>query len=124
MLRSLHDKIPILLLEKIVSRSGNSSHLLAVRLSSPQEETIKLPNPVGHSKPPIVFTYSKERHLSLEPSKEFKNDYLTRAITLGTTLLSLEESIDFLIHIRSSTFVVFTVYNNKTHDNLTQDSSS
>jgi len=81
MLRSLHDKIPILLLEKIVSRSGNSSHLLAVRLSSPQEETIKLPNPVGHSKPPIVFTYSKERHLSLEPSKEFKNDYLTRAIS-------------------------------------------
>jgi hypothetical protein len=74
-LRSLHDKLPILLLEKIDSRTGNNNHLIALRLSSPPEETIKMPNPANHSKPPIVFPYSKERHLSLEPVKENENKY-------------------------------------------------
>jgi hypothetical protein len=126
-LRSLHDKIPILLLEKIYSWTGNNNHLVSFRLSSPPEEIITLRNPADPSKPGIVFPYSEQRHLSLERAKENKDkyDYLTRAITLGTTPLSNEELIDFLEHIRNATFGVVTVHNNNTHvDNLSQDSLS
>ena len=115
--RSLHDKIPTLLKQKVNSRTGNNNHLIALRLSSPQEEIIKLRNPTNPSKPGIVFRYSEQRHLSLEPAKEnnSKRDYLTRAIRLGTTPLSDEELIDFLEHMRNATFGIVTVHNNNTH---------
>jgi len=52
-------------------------------------EIIKLPNPVDPSKPEIVFRYSEQRHIRLEPTKENRNkrDYLRSAITIGTTPL-------------------------------------
>ena len=125
--RSLHDKIPTLIKQKVNSRTWNNNHLVALRLSSPQEEIIKLRNPANPSKPGIVFRYSEQRHLSLERAKENKNkcDYLTRAITLGTTPLSDEELIDFLEHMRYATFGIVTVHNNNTdEDDLSQDSLS
>ena len=105
------------------SRTGNNISLVALRLPNPQEEIIKLPNPANPSKPGIVFPYSKQRHLSLEPAKENKNkrDCLTRAITLGTTPLSDEELMDLLERIRNATFGIVTVHNNNTHeDDLSQ----
>ncbi|MGA9149895.1 MAG: hypothetical protein WBZ36_04880 [Candidatus Nitrosopolaris sp.] len=97
-------------------------------MSSPPEKIIRLRNPAHPSKPGIVFPYSHQRLLNLECAKENKDkyDYLTRAITLGTTPLSLEELIDFLGHIRTSTFRVVTLHNDVTHEqsNLTQDSPS
>lgn len=124
-LRSLHDKIPILILQQIDSWTGKNNHLVASRLPSPQEKIIKLRNPTDPSKPRIVFPYSEQRHLNLECAKENKDkyDYLTRAITLGATPLSREDLIDFLGHIRSSTFGVVRLHNNVSH-NLTQDSPS
>jgi len=93
MLRTLHDKIPILL-EKNVSRSGNSRYLVAISYLVLRKKLLNcLIQQVIRRK------QSKERYLSLQPSKEIKYDYLTRGITLGTTLLSLEESIDSLKHI-------------------------
>jgi hypothetical protein len=67
----------------LLMEERKNSHLVALRLSNPPEETIKLPNPANPSKPGIVFPYSKQRHLSRETAKEDKNkcDYLTRAIT-------------------------------------------
>jgi len=94
--RSLQGEIPTLIKQRVNSRNGNNNHLVAVRLSIPPEETIKFRNP-DLSKPPIAFSYSKERHLSLEAiESKKKSDYLRRAITLGTTPLSNEELMDFL----------------------------
>jgi hypothetical protein len=116
--RSMQDKIPMLIKQKVNSRSGNNSHLVALRLSSPQEEIIKLSNPTAPSKPGIVFRYSEQRHFTLERATENKNncDYVTRAIKLTTTPLSNEELIDFLEHMRNTTFGVVTVRNGNTHE--------
>jgi hypothetical protein len=126
--RSLYDKIPTLLKQKVNSRTWNNNHLVALRLSSPHEEIIKLPNPVYPSKPGIAFQYSKQRHLSLKPAKEKnknKCDYLTRAVALGMTALSDEELTDFLEHMRNTTFGTVTGHDNNTQkDDLSQDSLS
>jgi hypothetical protein len=100
--RSLQDKIPTLIKQRVNSRNGNNNHLVAVRLSIPPEETIKFRNP-DLSKPPIAFPYSKERRFSLEAIESKKKcDYLRRAITLGTTSLSDEELINFLQLMRNA----------------------
>jgi hypothetical protein len=85
-----------------------------------------LPNRANPSKPGIVFPYSKQRHLSLEPAKENKNkrDYLRRAFTLGTTPLSDEELINFLELMQDTTFGVVTVYNNSYEDYSNHNSLS
>ena len=124
--RSQQDKIPNLIKQKVNSRTWNNNHLVALRLSGSQEEIIKLSNPVN-PKPGIIFQYSEQRHISLEPAKENKNkcDYLARAITVGTTPMSDEELIDFLENMRDATFGIVTVHNNNTHnDDLSQDSLS
>jgi hypothetical protein len=64
LLKSLHDRIPILTKQKVNSRNGNNNHLIALRLSSPQEEIVKLPNPANPSKPAIVFRCSEETYWS------------------------------------------------------------
>jgi len=113
--------------QKVNSRNGSNNHLFALRLSSTHEEIIKLRNPANTSKPGIVFRYSEQRHISVEPAKENKNkcDYLTRAITLGTTLFSDEELIDFLKHMQIATFGIITVHNKNTHeDHLSHNSLS
>ena len=124
--RSLQDKIPTLIKQKVNSRNGNNNHLVALRLPSPREEIIKLYNPADPSKPKIAIPYSKQRHLNLEPAKENKNkrDYLRRAFTLSTTPLSDEELINFLELMRNTTFGVVTVYNNTYEDNSNHDSLS
>ncbi|MGB8938299.1 MAG: hypothetical protein WCC17_24670 [Candidatus Nitrosopolaris sp.] len=126
MIRSLQDKIPTLIKQKVNSRNGNNNHLVALSLSNPKEDTIKLPNPADPSKPKIAFPYSEQTHLNLEPAKENKNkrDYLRRAITLCTTPLSDEELIDFLEHMRNATYGVVTVHNNTSEDNSNHDSLS
>ena len=126
MYRSLQDKIPTLIKQKVNSRNENNNHLVALRLPSPREEIIKLPNPADPSKPKIAFPYSKQRHLNLEPAKENKNkrDYLRRAFTLGTTPLSDEELINFLELMQNTTFGVVTVYNNTYEDNSNHNSLS
>ena len=123
--KSLQDKLPTLIKQKVNSRNGSNTHLVASRLSIPQEG-IKLPNPVDPSKPKIAFPYSQLTHLNLEPAKENKNkmEYLRRAITVGTTPLSDEELIDFLQHTRNATFGVVTVRNNTSEDNSSHDSLS
>jgi hypothetical protein len=123
--RSLQDKLPTLIKQQVNSWTGSNTHLVALRLSNPQEG-IKLPNPADPSKPKIAFPYSEQTHLNLEPAKENKNkrDYLRRAIRIGTTPLSDEELIDFLEHIRNATFGVVTVRNNTSEDNSSQDSLS
>ena len=122
--RSLQDKLPTLIKQKVNSRNGNESHLVALRLSNPQKETIELPNPVDPSKPKIVFPFSDQTHLNLEQAKENKNkrDYLRKAITIGAAPLSDEELIDFLEHIRDATFGVVTQRNNTSEDNSSHDS--
>jgi len=67
--------------QKVNSRNDSNNHLFALRLSSPHEEIIKLRNPANTSKPGIVFRYSEQRHISVEPAKENKNecDYLMSA---------------------------------------------
>jgi hypothetical protein len=127
LLKSLHDRIPMLIKQNVNSRNGNNNHLIALRLSNPQEEIIKLRNPANPSKPAIVFRYSEQRHIGLESAKENKNkcDYLTKAITLGTTPVSDEELIDFLKQMQIATFGIVTVHNNNNHeDDLSQDSLS
>jgi hypothetical protein len=123
--RYLQDKIPTLIKQKLNSRNGNNNHLVALRLSSPHEETIKLPNPADPSKPKIAFPYSEQTHLNLKPAKENKNkwDYLKRAITLGTTPLSDEELIDFLELMRNATFGVVTVHSDTYEDNSSHSPS-
>ena len=86
---SLYDKIPTLIKQEVNSRTGNNISLVALRLPSPQEEIIKLPNRANPSKPGIVFPYSKQRHLSLGPAKENKNkrdclEQLRLALLLST----------------------------------------
>jgi hypothetical protein len=122
--RSLQDRLPTLIKEKVNTRNGNNSHLVALRLSNPQKETIELPNPVDPSKPKIVFPYSQQTHLNLEPAKENKNkgQYFRRAITVGTTPLSDEELLNFLELMRNATFGVITVHNNTSEDNSSHDS--
>ena len=85
--KALHGRIPELMKQKVNSRNGNYNYLFALRLPSPHEEIIKLRNPANTSKPGIVFRYSEQRHISVEPDKENKNkcEYLMRAIRLGTT---------------------------------------
>jgi hypothetical protein len=124
--RSLQDKIPTLIKQRVDSRNGKNNHLVALMLS-PQEEIIKLPNPADPSKPKIAFPYSKQIHVNLQPTKEnkYKWDYLRRAITLGTTPLSDEELINFLQLMRNATFGVVTVHKNSDHeDNSSHDSLS
>jgi len=46
-----------------------------------------------------------------------------RVIALGTTPLSDEELMDFLKHMRNTTFGIITIRNDKNHEgNLSQDS--
>ena len=118
LLKSLLDIIPMLIKQKVNSRNGNNNHLMALRLSNPQEETIKLLNPANPTKPAIVFRGSEQRHIRLEPPKENKNkwDYLTKAITLGSTPVSDEELIDFLKQMQNATFGIVTVHNNNNHE--------
>jgi hypothetical protein len=118
--RSLQDKLPTLIKEKVNTSNGNNSHLVALRLSHPQKETIELPNPVDPSKPKIVFPYSQQTHLNLEPAKE--REYFRRAFTVGTTPLSEEELLNFLELMRNATFGVITVHNNTSEDNSSHDS--
>ena len=123
----LRDKIPTLLKQKVNSRTGNNNYLLALKLPSPPEEIIKLRNPMNHSKPRIVFPYSKQRFLSLERAKEEnknKSDYLRRAIAFGTTRLSDEELTDFLERMRNATFGIVTDHNSETRIDDSQDSLS
>ena len=40
MIRSLQDKIPTLIKQKVNSRKGNNNHLVALSLSNPKEDTI------------------------------------------------------------------------------------
>jgi len=47
--RSLQEKIPTLIKQKVNSRNGNNHHLIAIRLPRAQEEIIKLPNPTDPS---------------------------------------------------------------------------
>ena len=124
--RSLQDKLPTLIKQKVNSWTGNNTNLVALRLLSPHEETIKLANPADPSKPKIAFPYSEQTHLNLEQADENKNksDYLRRAITVGTTPLSDEELIQFLEHMRNATFGVVTVRNNTSEDNSSHDSLS
>jgi hypothetical protein len=123
--RSLQDKLPTLIKQQVNSWTGSNTHLVALRLSSPQEG-IELPNPADPSKPKIAFPYSEQTHLNIERTKENKNkrDYLKRTITIGTTPLSDEELIDFLEHMRNATFGVVTVRNNTSEDNSSDDSLS
>ena len=120
--RSLQDKLPTLIKQKVNSKNGNNSHLVALRLLNPQKETIKLPNPVDPSKPKIAFPYSDQTHFDVEPAKE--REYLRRAITVGTTPLSDEELLNFLELMRNATFGVITVHNNISEDNSSHDSRS
>jgi hypothetical protein len=53
--RFLLDRIPTLIKQKVNSRNGNNNHLIALRLSSPHEEIIKLRNPANPSKPRIAL---------------------------------------------------------------------
>jgi hypothetical protein len=126
MFRSLREKIRILLKQKVNSRNGNNNHLVALRLSSPHEETINLSNSADPSKPKIAFPYSQQTHVNLEPAKEnkSKSGYLGRAITLRTTPLSDEELIHFLELMRNATFGVVTVHDNTCEDNSSHDSLS
>jgi hypothetical protein len=103
--------------QKVNSRNGNNSHLVALRLSNPQKETIQLPNPVDPSKPKISFPYSDQTHLNLEPAKGNKNkyDYFMRVMALGTTPLSDEELMDFLKNMRNTTFGIITSEDNSSH---------
>ncbi|MGA9149254.1 MAG: hypothetical protein WBZ36_01645 [Candidatus Nitrosopolaris sp.] len=122
--RILRDKIPTQLKQKVNSRTGNNNHLFALKLPNPPEEIIKLRNPLNPSKPRIVFMYSKQRFLSLEPAKrENKNkcDYMTRAIALGRTRLSDEELTDFLERMRNATFGIVTDHNSDTRIDDSQD---
>ncbi len=126
LLESLHDRIPMLIKQKVNSRNGNNNHLMALPLR-PQEEIIKVRNPANPSKPAIEFRYSEQRHIDLEPAKENKNkcDYLRKAITLVTTPVSDEELIDFLKQMQIATFGIVTVHNNNNHkDDLSEDSPS
>jgi hypothetical protein len=52
-IRSLQDKLPTLITQKVNSWTWNNTHLIALRLSSPPEETIKLPNPAENQKSPF-----------------------------------------------------------------------
>jgi hypothetical protein len=100
---------------------------MALRLSNPQEETIKLLNPANPTKPAIVFRGSEQRHIRLEPPKKkpHKWDYLTKAITLGSTPVTDEELIDFLKQMQNVTFGIVTVHNNNNHeDHLSKDPQS
>ncbi len=121
MFSSLQDKLPTLIKQQVNSCTGSNTDLVALRLSRPQEQTIKLPNPTDPSKPKIVFPYSEQAHLDLEPGKENKNknkrEYLRRAITAGTTPLSDEELLNFLEVVRNAMFGVITVQNNTSEDN-------
>ena len=48
---------------------------------------------------------------------------VTERRTLGTTLLSDEELMDFLKRMRNTTFGIVTIHNSKNHEgNLSQDS--
>jgi hypothetical protein len=126
-LKSLHDRIPMLIKQKVNSRNGNNNHLMALRLPSPREENINLLNPANPSKPAIAFRCSEQKHIGLEPAKENKNkcDYLTKAITLGTTPVSDEELSDFLKQMQNVTFGIVTVHNNNDHEHhLSQDPQS
>jgi hypothetical protein len=109
--RLLRSKIPMLIKQKVNSSTSNNNHLIALKLSSPPEEFIRLRNPANPAKPRIVFIYSEQRHLTLEPDKEgkTKSNYLIRAIKDGKTLLNDEELTDFLESIRNATFGIVRV---------------
>jgi hypothetical protein len=114
--RFLRNKIPLLIKQKVNSLTGQNNILVALKLSSPPEEIIKLRNIAHPEKPGIIFIYSKERHLILEPNKETKtkSNYLIRAIKDGTTLLKDDELTDFLEDIGNATFGIVGVHNKNT----------
>ena len=123
MYRFLRGKISGLIKQKVNSWTGKNNHLVALKLSSPPEEIIKLRNPANSAKPGIVFRYSEQRHLTLEPTKENNNkdNYLIRAIKHGATLLKDEELIDFLENIRNATFGIVRVHGENNYKNISAE---
>jgi len=115
--RFLRSEIPMLIKQKVNSSTSNNNHLVALKLSSPPEEIIRLRNPTNPAKPRIVFIYSEERHLTLEPDKEgkTKSNYLIRAIKHDKTLLNDEELTDFLESIWNATFGIVRVHDMNTY---------
>jgi len=115
--RVLRSEIPMLIKQKVNSSTSNNNHLVALKLSSPPEEIIRLRNPANPAKPRIVFIYSEERHLTLEPDKEgkTKSNYLIRAIKHDKTLLNDEELTDFLESIWNATFGIVRVHDMNTY---------
>jgi hypothetical protein len=123
MFRFLQNNIPMLMQQKVNSWTGKNSHLVAVKLPSPLEESIKLRNPTNPANPGIVFQYSKQRHIKLKLSNENKHkaNYLIRAINQGKTLLRDEELTDFLANIKDVTFGIVTVCNNNIYKNVSAE---
>jgi hypothetical protein len=118
--RFLQNNFPTLLKQKVNSWTGKNSHLVAVKLPSPPEESIKLHNPANPANPGIVFQYSKQRHIKLQLNNENKNkaNYLIRAINQGKIPLHDEELTDFLENIKHATFGIVTICRNNIYKNL------
>src|SRR2546422_5945656 len=119
MFRFLQKNILMLIKQNVDSWTGKTSHLEAVKLPSPPDESIKFRNPKPPS-PGIVLRYSKQRHVKLQLTNENKNraNYLIRAINQGKTILCDEELIDFLGKIKGATFGIVTVCNNNIYKSV------
>jgi hypothetical protein len=115
--RFLHDKIPMIIKQRVDSWTGNKSYLVTVKLPSHPEENIKLHNPADTANPAIVFQYSKQTQVTVQLTNKNNNksDYMIRAITQGKTLLRDEELTDLLQKIRNATFGIFKVRHDNTY---------
>jgi hypothetical protein len=116
--RFLHDKFPMIIKQRVNSWTGNNSYLVAVKLPSHPEESIKLSNPADTANPAIVFQYSKQTQVTvkLTSKNNNKSDYMIRAITQGKTLLRDEELTDLVQKIRNATFGVLKVRHDNTYN--------
>ena len=116
--RFLHDKIPMFIKQRVNSWTGNNSHLVAVKLPSHPEESIKLSNPADPANPAIVFQYSKQTQVTVQLTNKNNNksNYMVRAITQGKTLLRDEELTDLLQNIRNATFGIVKVCHDNTYN--------
>jgi hypothetical protein len=107
LLKSLENKL-------YASPLKNYKHLVAVplRVNSLPEGLegiiLKMPNP-ENPKFPMSFSYSDERHIELDMSKDFHAG-IDRAISRnGCTELSKEEILEFLELVGTATFVFIKV---------------
>jgi hypothetical protein len=101
--------LPLCLKETVNEWTKGQNFLIAIELSNPLENIIKLKHPKNPDKS-ITLHYSQGNHIELTNMEE--NNWASQAIKNTQTSLSDNDLTEFLDKAKNKTFAVFKFINN------------